>query len=395
MILSTRDTLLVNITLTNHHKNTAYPYQHICFNVETRLFKLEDDHHVTRQELLNKNIFSHPIFDEPYTPTTDLKFQYDYNNLIEAMYITTFICTVLINTNKPDACEFKIQPSASFQKNKRPENIYFSINKHQQSKQAITVEQLNHLISTLYGTDFQYSNDLIVKQTITLKNLPDEINGDTLYLPPNPQLLTLFHQTQTCDAYELRYIDSVMGFGVFSRKNIKKGDFIGVYCGTQTHKKGDNLHYSFSITRNVNQKPSKFYTHALLSGNITRFVNHAPSQKKKSHRFLSANLKSTRHQLQGLTCIAFQAQQDIAAGEQLLIDYGGIYFQNKKSIRFKKNNKPIYGLHIKPFLHSKQNLLILKAMANQNIHAAKQYFFKRLFTITMLISIATAAFNFI
>jgi len=160
-------------------------------------------------------------------------------------------------------------------------------------------------------------------------------------------------------------------------------------------KKGDNLHYSFSITRNVNQKPSKFYTHALLSGNITRFVNHAPSQKKKSHRFLSANLKSTRHQLQGLTCIAFQAQQDIAAGEQLLIDYGGIYFQNKKSIRFKKNNKPIYGLHIKPFLHSKQNLLILKAMANQNIHAAKQYFFKRLFTITMLISIATAAFNFI
>ena len=386
---------MVHITLTNHHENTAYPYQSIIFDTATHLFKLEDDCHITQNQLLDKNNFSHPLLDEPYTPTPDSKFKYDYNSLTEAMYITTFICAALINTSNSDACQFEIQPSPTFQKNKLPENIHLSINKNQASKQTIALEQFNDLISQLYKKNFQYSNDLIINDTVTLENLPDAINGDALYTPPRPEILQLFNASHVHDTYELRYIDVIMGFGVFSRVNIKQGDFIGIYCGTQTHVKEKNLHYSFSFTNNIKKKPSKTYIHALLSGNITRFVNHAPDKTNKSHRLLSANLKATQHQLQGLTCIAFQATENISPGEQLLIDYGQIYFNKNKVFRFKRNNKPIYGLSFNPFSNSKRNLIALKAMASHNIQAAKHYFLKRLLIITACISITATVFNFI
>jgi hypothetical protein len=370
---------LINITLTNHKKTALYPYKHVVFNVETKLFELEDGQSIQQSELFKNKQFSHPLFNEPYTPASNFQYDYQYNHITELMYATTFICTVLIHTHNPSACHFTIKPSATFQPTKCPETIHISTNHHKKANQSISLNQLNSLISTLSNTPFYFSNDTILYDSYTLKNFPHTIDGDALYSPSTElfQILNTLHQ---CDAYELRYIHPMLGFGVFSRENIKKDQFISLYSGIQTHAREKKLNYSFKI----HKKKSTAYIHASQFGNLTRFINHAPDLT--APQFLTANIKTTQYQLNGLTFVMYKAAKDILAGEQLLLNYGDAFFTNEKSTPFKANGKLTLSKIIKPAPAKK--ISDLRIMANHGIHAAQIYFKKRIILIATIFFVA-------
>ncbi|MCH9689646.1 MAG: SET domain-containing protein-lysine N-methyltransferase [Gammaproteobacteria bacterium] len=371
---------MVKINLKNHQDNASYPYQHITFDVSTGLSELEDGQHITKDQLLAKLFFSNPLLDEPYTPISGYHFKYTYNNLTELLYTATFICTVLIHTDNAHACQFSISPSANFQKTECLNTLHLSINYRKTAKSRIPIDQLNKLINDLSGNPFQFSNDTLPNYTTTIDELPDVIDGDMLFSAPSPQLLPLLHTPNQPNTYELRYIHPMVGFGVFSRVDIKEGFLLGFYTGTQTHIREENQSYSFS----VKNEPLPTYVHALYSGNLTRFINHAPTTTKT--RFLSANIKADIHHLHGVPFITYKAKRDILTGEQLLVDYGPNFFNKRSCILFKANGRLRYGWKLRRF--SPSNKILLGIMANHHIRAAQVYRLKRLLLISGFIGLA-------
>ncbi len=350
----------------NNRQNESYPYRRVWFDVETGRFLLEDE---TELHLSEKK-FTHPLLQEPYTEADDFEFKYEYRDFSELMYAMRFMCTVLLNTRHPQTCQFTIQPAADFQKAPLPESVYFSIHHRKAAKEKLSVEQLNRLVSTLSGKSFQYSNDQLLRYHMTLKDLPEVIDVDELYTS-QIEMQQILDNLKHCDAYELRYIDSMLGFGVFSRTQIQAGSIMSLYSGIQTYTREKRLDYSFTMPRH----PSNVYIHASEFGNLTRFINHAAE----------ANVKAVQYQVNGVTFVLFEAKRDIEAGEQLLVDYGGQFFEGEPVTLFKPNGKIAY--QSKPKTFSKRNLMTLRVMANQGVRAASAYFWKRLFVITVLLGV--------
>ncbi len=377
---------MVYIILTNQKKNASYPYEHARFDPTTGFFQLEDGQNISRETFLTEKFFDHPLLHEPYTHQPNHLFKYEYNNLTELMSATTFICSVLIHTDNPEACKFIIQPSCLFQQQKRPQSLYFSIDYRKSSQNSINLNQLNALASKLLGEPFHFSEDLIFQHHFSIKNLPHTINGDALYQDPTATC-QLLKTPIPYEKYELRYIHPIIGFGVFSRLPLKKGDFIGIYTGIQSYSKGKNLNYSFT----TKDKSATTYVHALHAGNLTRFINHAPKVNPKAPSpFLSANIKALHYQRHGLHFIVFEASQDIPAGEQLLVSYGERYFPTEKNIRFKSNGKLAHQNK-----YARNKIFALKAMAEQGIQAAQIYLLKRLVIITTAILTLIGAMHLI
>ncbi len=366
---------MVKIHLTNHNPNAATPYKHVVFDVTNKLFQLENEKNVTQEALLAQS-FSHPLLNEPYTPEPDFQFEYEYTDFESMLYASTFVCAILLHTPHPEACQFTIKPSMQFKPIKCPKIMYFSSNYRKKAKNSIQVERLNQLISTLSGKPFLYSNDLIPCHSFTLKTLPEIIDGDALYHLPQ-DVLQLFYPKAHDDSYELRYINADIGLGVFSRKTIKQDECIGIYSGIQSNKRAKKLDYSFKIVK----EKSDIYVHASEFGNLTRFINHAPQTAKPG--FLSANTKSIKYQLCGLTFIAYHAKRDILPGEQLFSDYGTTFFRHGRNpTPFKSNGKPPFLQRLRASPCKK--IVALKTMANHGIDSAKHYLIKRLLVITML-----------
>lgn len=119
----------------------------------------------------------------------------------------------------------------------------------------------------------------------------------------------------------IRWIDNMLGYGVFAESAIDEGAFAGEYTGLVrqiSRWRGDHNAYCFHY-------PGKccslklFVVDALHEGNILRFVNHSDIP----------NLKPLCMVDRGMTHIAFMATRPIAIDEQLTIDYGENYWKER------------------------------------------------------------------
>ncbi|KAI1342400.1 hypothetical protein F5Y15DRAFT_372632 [Xylariaceae sp. FL0016] len=116
---------------------------------------------------------------------------------------------------------------------------------------------------------------------------------------------------------EIRY-NGDMGYGVFVQPNktINKNTLLDVYLGEVVPPCTERLSaYQFAIT--LSRSGLIANVDAKAYGNWTRFVN--------SH--CEPNVDATIEALGGQLVVAFIANQDIPAGEQLFINYGRSYFE--------------------------------------------------------------------
>ncbi|MGA8163729.1 MAG: SET domain-containing protein-lysine N-methyltransferase [Waddliaceae bacterium] len=124
----------------------------------------------------------------------------------------------------------------------------------------------------------------------------------------------------------IKWIDDVLGYGVFTNQDLKAGDYIGEYTGAiklyyrfPFGKFFDLNEYCYVYPRRLLSRRS-FIIDPKASGNEMRFVNHSSYEP-----LLVPKLVVDRR----LTHIIFVAGVDISKGTQLTYDYGEDYWRRR------------------------------------------------------------------
>ena len=115
----------------------------------------------------------------------------------------------------------------------------------------------------------------------------------------------------------ISWINSQVGWGVFAGRNLKKGEWIGEYCGLvrKRHKKDRLNAYCFEY-RLSQETITKYLIDAEHQGNLSRFINHSSDP----------NLITDLVFCNGLPHVILTVKKPIAKDEQLLYDYGSDYW---------------------------------------------------------------------
>lgn len=380
---------MVTITLTNNNPHSQD--KNVAINLSNGICIFPDGRGVSLKHFLQQTDFNHPLLSEHFTQTPDYKFQYEYDNIRELFHAPIFVYSTLLHVGKPLLCTFKINPSRQYQAHKLTDDLYFSINSNKAAVESITINQLNRIVSQMLSIKFEFSEELIIDDTFSINELPPRVNGDLLY-SSNGNIQLILENPNDLSRYELRYINPMMGFGVFSKAKIKKGDIINVCSGVKkiNHPRGLNFAFDqkedcFNMTLNA-----KFF------GNITRFINHAPdpeTDKKAVHSSgkLLANLIADKYYINGILVFVYIAKRDIMPGEQLLASYGDNYFKKSIVIRFKANGRPPGGFN----KFSKYKIFHLKVMADNGVKKAQTYIQLRLFIIIITICFVMASLRLV
>ena len=237
------------------------------------------------------------------------------------------------------------------------------------------------------GFKYVFSENIIINDQFTTKDLSSSVNGDLLY-KSNEKLIALLKNPRDCSRYEIRYISPEIGFGVFAKKNIKKGAIISFYTGV----KNNNINIPI-FTFSPSEDCLAMHLDALQYGNITRFINHAPIETDNNSSqdcLLTANIKASFEYIHGIEFIVYIANKNILIGEQLLVSYGDQFFQKTPMIRFKKNGSPIKTKKKFIWNTARKKVHYIKIMADAGVKAARVYLIVRL---AIIIAVLIGAFK--
>lgn len=149
----------------------------------------------------------------------------------------------------------------------------------------------------------EYTARLIVDQSCSSRASVDAV-ADARYQDQ-------IRSTVIADVY-IQKVSEAVGHGVFAYDEIEAGQMIGEYTGLARRKKNSDCSnaYIFNYTSDDVIDASK-------RGNSMRFINHSNQ---------NANTNYKRVMVDGVQHIIFIALRRIAAGEQILFDYGENYW---------------------------------------------------------------------
>ncbi|WP_298622313.1 SET domain-containing protein-lysine N-methyltransferase [uncultured Legionella sp.] len=377
------------ITLTNNNQNSQD--LKVTINLKDGWCFFPDGREIDLKHFLLQSDFTHPLLSEPFMAHKDNVYHYEYNNVRELFGAAVFVYATLLHVDNPSLCIFKINPSGHFHYNKQVDDLYFSMNSDKTAEDTISLEQLNSIVGDMLRIQFKFSEDLIINDSFSFETLPSTVDGDKLFTAQQ-YLYDLLETPGDLSRFEIRYIDPLIGLGVYSRKVIKAGDIVGIYTGIKTNRNPPYMGFVF--------KPENDYLNMFLDarshGNITRFINHAPepdseNERHESSRGLIANVKSFIYYFNGISIIVFIAIQDIAPGQQLLINYGADYFQTYTPSRFKIRRR--FGGFFNVF--STNRLKQIRIMAKHGVKKAQIYLNLRLIYIFIGICIIMSGLQFL
>ena len=132
-------------------------------------------------------------------------------------------------------------------------------------------------------------------------------------------------QNGKMDQTYLKWINPVMEWGLFARKDIEPYTYIGEYTGfVRKYRKIIDDHNAYCFEYSIG---GNIHTHLTIDakekGNLARFINHS----------FSPNLNQTPAFQDGVMHVVFRANRKIKKGEQLTYNYGKPYW--------KKREKPL------------------------------------------------------
>lgn len=118
----------------------------------------------------------------------------------------------------------------------------------------------------------------------------------------------------------IRWIDHLLGWGVFARRDFKKMQFIAEYSGRVRKRKKGDIKNSYCFEYVVAQGGYSPYTiDALDQGGLSRYINHSGIPNLNSS---IATFENTSH-------VVLYAKEPIAKGTQLCYDYGPDYWSKR------------------------------------------------------------------
>jgi hypothetical protein len=119
----------------------------------------------------------------------------------------------------------------------------------------------------------------------------------------------------------IRLIDMQIGFGAFAERDIAPGESLGEYAGIVSKSDGiiDRKYcYEYQVLE-IGEEEVQLTLDARMAGNETRFINHARLETV-GHNFEFFN---------GHWHTVLTVNSPIAQGEQILMDYGALYWEGQ------------------------------------------------------------------
>lgn len=334
------------IELSNHTQNSEIKKVIIEFNDKTN-----DSHvfwHDRREQKLPTtdflktyhSAFSHPLLKQKiFFDGKECFFYYqDINSLkhfAAAIYASFIFHAPTINKVKIIA--------KNYQRSSPQKTIPYAL--RNKGHTSLSIYQFEDLIKGHeLGSNYHFYEKLCFAKTIYIDDLP-ESNIDTNLKKSEIDLPSL---TETLiEPIYINYISDTIGHGAFANKRIKQGEIISFYAGKLvSQKKAPRSCFKFGLS----EKNFKLVVDAASNGNLSRFINHAPLEKKLPTLKLNKKTKKTvalanvgvEYQCYfGLDIICFSALRDIDKNEQLFIDYGAKYWKNVEPLYFNRKNQVI------------------------------------------------------
>jgi hypothetical protein len=115
----------------------------------------------------------------------------------------------------------------------------------------------------------------------------------------------------------VRFVDELVGCGVYANRVIEKGEFIGFYTGEWKLDEESGSDYIFEPLDDSN-----IFIDAESCGNFTRYINHAYSKKSNLEAIIYLKKDQSLH----LPLVIYYAKKRIEKDQQLLINYGRQYW---------------------------------------------------------------------
>jgi len=118
----------------------------------------------------------------------------------------------------------------------------------------------------------------------------------------------------------IRWIDPMIGWGVFAERDFKKMEFIAEYAGKVRKRKKTDVKngYCFEYVL-VSGIYSPYTIDALEQGGIARYINHSARP----------NLASSLATFENISHIILYVKEPVAKGTQLCYDYGPDYWSKR------------------------------------------------------------------
>ena len=126
----------------------------------------------------------------------------------------------------------------------------------------------------------------------------------------------------------IKLVNSKIGYGLFAQKKIFKGLFVGEYTGQITSENDCSsgvYAWDYQVFNASNDNLNEYVIDASTSGNETRFVND-DGIDSNCVSFHIAGKDDIPH-------IVYVTLRDIKAGEQLTIDYGHEYWEDRRDFQ--------------------------------------------------------------
>jgi len=118
----------------------------------------------------------------------------------------------------------------------------------------------------------------------------------------------------------IRWIDPLVGWGVFANRNFKKMEFIAEYYGKVRKRNRSDTKNAYCFEYIVAPGFKTPYTiDALDQGGLSRYLNHSTSP----------NLNSALATIDDISHVIFFTKEPIAKGTQLCYDYGPDYWSKR------------------------------------------------------------------
>lgn len=395
--LWTQDTVaLVKLKLANHHPDSLV--RRVTINLASGVCTYSDKRKVSLSEFLECSDFKHPLLDEPVTSSEHPVYHYEYDSLQGLFRSGIYVYSTLLRASKPQACQFKINPASTFPHRPLTEAFYFSMNYQQVAQEQLPRRQLEVLISYFCQIPFQFLDDILIQDQFEFCDLPRVVDGDALYQQEIELtgLVQRLIKANVPSRYELRLINQKIGFGVFCRQKLQKDDLIGVYAGVKSINVPLPHYYAFLKGSDClgMQLDGRHY------GNMTRFINHAPSatqdeQDQNAAMFLTANVKAQTYNLQGIVWVVYQTMREIAVGEQLLVDYGSAYWSEGSAdiSQFNRQGQLVERRRKSLWSRWRYRLFLLRTMAKYGVEKAQRYLLLRTLLIAGVVVVLVIALN--
>ncbi len=320
------------VVLRNHTADAAV--QQLRFDLKTGRFLTQSEQIVNRCDLASVLGFTHPILEEkPLVQTAKNQYSYIYHNDEEFCLALRYAYATLLQVEDPALCSIRIQPAEQYLQDTQQYKIYFSCHPNKSAVQQLSTLQLNAMLNETQGVAFQYCNHDLLDHTLTWVDFAEEIDADTLYQTSSTTPQSGPGHQICLDQYELRFINTQIGFGLFSRTAIGKGELIFQYCGKFVPKNLEYWNYSYAPKKDCGYS---LMLDAKYIGNASRFVNHAPEHSVHPipQKYLTANVGAENRKKYGTSRIMLIANRDIAPGEQILSSYGCEYYATSENCFF-------------------------------------------------------------